>query len=45
MKKSIFVASVFAAAFFWGAFVYAEDSETKKKEDYATIQQMGRAHV
>ena len=38
MKKSVFIASVFAAVFFLGAFVYAEDSEMKKKEDYATIQ-------
>ena len=38
MKKSVFIASVFAAAFFLGAFVYAEDSEMKPENDYATIQ-------
>lgn len=38
MKKSIFVASLFAAAVFCGSLVYAEDSEMKTENDYATIQ-------
>lgn len=38
MKKSIFVASLFAAAVFCGSLVYAEDSEMKPENDYAAIQ-------
>lgn len=38
MKKSIFVASLFAAAVFCGNLAYAEDSEMKTENNYATIQ-------
>jgi len=38
MKKSIFVASLFAAAVFCGTFVYAENSEMKTENNYASIQ-------
>ena len=38
MKKSVFIASFFAAAVVFGAFAFAEDSEMKSENNYATIQ-------